>query len=291
MGLTRRYRGAAAVDQLDLRLVRGEVYGFLGPNGAGKTTTMRMLMGLVRPTAGSIRLFGRPVGPASLSRVSALIEAPAFRRHLSGRRNLQALAHHARVPRERVGKALDAVRLADRADEPVTAFSMGMTQRLGLAAVLLKDPRLLILDEPANGLDPAGIVEMRRLLRRLADEGRTVLLSSHLMGEVEQICDRVGIIRRGEMVMESTVAQLRSGGALHVLAEPQESARRLLAGRVGSAAVRQDGERLLIATGPYRAAELNELLIESGHAVAELSWCEPDLEQMFLRLTEDHDDP
>ncbi|HEX5617550.1 MAG TPA: ATP-binding cassette domain-containing protein, partial [Solirubrobacteraceae bacterium] len=204
--LTKRYGETVAVDRLDLRVRRGEVYGFLGPNGAGKSTTLRMLLGLVRPTSGAVTVLGgRPGTPAALSRVGAMIEGPAFYPFLSGRDNLRVLARYAGAPESRIGAVLAEVDLEDRAGDRVAAYSMGMKQRLGIAAALLKDPELLLLDEPTNGLDPAGMAEMRDFIRSLGAGGRTVLLSSHLMGEVELVCDRVGVIRAGSLVAEGTV--------------------------------------------------------------------------------------
>src|SRR6266542_244326 len=205
-GLTKRYGERVAVRELDLTVRAGEVYGFLGPNGAGKTTTLRMLLGLVRPTAGRVLLHGRP--PGSLDGVGALIEGPAFYPYLSGRDNLRVLARHAAVPGKRVDVVLDLVDLSARAGDRYATYSLGMRQRLGVAAALLKDPRLLILDEPANGLDPAGIRDTRRLLRRLGDEGRTVFLSSHLLAEIEHTCDAVAILNRGVCVLSGGVRQV-----------------------------------------------------------------------------------
>ena len=187
--LTKRYGRTLAVDDVSLTVRTGEVYGFLGPNGAGKTTTMRMLLGLVRPTSGSLRIAGRAPGDRGhLDQVGALVEGPAFYPYLSGRQNLRALARHAGVSIDRVDVVLDQVELTDRAGSRYDTYSLGMKQRLGLAAALLKDPRLLILDEPTNGLDPAGMADMRALIRGLSRDGVTVLLSSHLLGEVQQVC-------------------------------------------------------------------------------------------------------
>jgi ABC-type multidrug transport system ATPase subunit len=216
--LTKRYGSRIiAVDSLSLTVRRGEVYGFLGPNGAGKTTTLRMLLGLIRPTSGTASVLGRPPGdPESLARIGALIESPAFYPHLSGWRNLCVIARYAGVPKERIEGALEAVELTDRASDKFRTYSQGMKQRLGVAAALLKDPELLILDEPTNGLDPAGMADMRALIRRLGSGDRTVLLSSHLLGEVEQICDRVGVIRNGKLVAQGTVGELRGQARLLV---------------------------------------------------------------------------
>src|SRR4051794_23779591 len=243
--LTKRYGRMRAVEELSISVPRGEVYGFLGPNGAGKTTTLRMLLGLVQPTSGSLRLLGRRPGPGYLARVGALIEGPAFYPYLSGRDNLRVLADHGGVRRSRVDGVLETVALAERAGDRYATYSLGMKQRLGLAAALLKDPELLILDEPTNGLDPAGMADMRVTIRALAADGRTVLLSSHLLAEVEQVCARVGVLNHGRLVTETPVAELRSGGTLRVVARPAEHARRRLSALVGAERVHGDGDGVL----------------------------------------------
>jgi ABC-2 type transport system ATP-binding protein len=284
--LTKRYGRTVAVDDLSISVRRGEVYGFLGPNGAGKTTTLRMLLGLIRPTSGSLRLLGRePGGRGHLDQVGALIEGPAFYPYLSGRDNLRVLADHAGVARSRVDGVLDTVDLTGRASDRYATYSLGMKQRLGLAAALLKDPELLILDEPTNGLDPAGMADMRATIRTLSAGGCTVLLSSHLLAEVEQICDRVGVLNRGRLVTESTVAELRSGGTLRVVARPAERARQRLAALVGADRVHAGDGVLDLDVGSDRAAALNTALVGAGIEVSELRWQEPDLEQTFLELT------
>jgi ABC-2 type transport system ATP-binding protein len=281
--LTKHYGAIRAVESLDLTVLRGEVYGFLGPNGAGKTTTLRMLLGLVRPTSGTVRLLRDK--SKGLRGVGALIEGPAFYPYLSGRDNLRVLASHAGVSRARAGEVLETVGLTERARDRYSTYSLGMKQRLGLAAALLKRPGLLILDEPTNGLDPAGMADMRVTLRRLAAEGCTVLLSSHLLGEVQQTCDRVGVIARGRMVAELPVADLGAGRTLRIVAEPAERARRHLAAVVGADRVRADGAALNVEAQPDQAARINAELVRAGVAVSELRWQEPDLEQTFLELT------
>jgi len=283
-GLTKRYGGRAAVRDLDLSVRAGEVYGFLGPNGAGKTTTLRMLLGLVRPTAGTVRLFGRPPAAGRLAGVGALIEGPAFYPYLSGRENLRVLARYAGTPAERVPLVLDLVDLADRAGDRYAGYSLGMKQRLGVAAALLKDPRLLILDEPTNGLDPAGTADMRRLIRRLGAAGCTVLLSSHLLGEVEQVCDRVGVVSQGRLVAEGSVAELRGAAGLRMLAEPLDDAAEHARALVGAERVRVADGALELAVDPDRAAWLNTELVRAGVAVRELRPRERDLEQVFFEL-------
>ena len=287
VALTKRYGGTVAVEELNLTVLPGEVYGFLGPNGAGKTTTLRMLLGLVRPTSGSVRLFGREPGPGCLERVGALIEGPAFYPYLSGRDNLRVFADHARVSRSRVGAVLDTVGLAERSTDRYGTYSLGMKQRLGLAAALLKRPGLLVLDEPTNGLDPAGMADLRVTIRKLAAAGCTVLLSSHLLSEVEQICDRIGVLARGRLVAETSVARLRSGGSLRIVARPVDRARVCLTALAGPAAVRFDGSVFDLDVEPGKAAGINAELVGAGVSVDELRWREPDLEQMFFELTGD----
>ncbi|WP_433531942.1 ABC transporter ATP-binding protein [Micromonospora sp. CA-263727] len=285
-GLSKRYGGVVAVRDLDLTVRPGEVYGFLGPNGAGKTTTLRMLLGLVRPTAGTVRLFGRTPGAGRLAGVGALIEGPAFYPYLSGRENLRVLARYAGVGGDRVALVLDLVDLTDRAGDRYAGYSLGMKQRLGVAAALLRDPRLLILDEPTNGLDPAGMADMRMLIRRLGASGCTVLVSSHLLGEVEQICDRVGVISRGRLIAEDSVAQLRGAAGLRVLADPVDEAAARVRALVGAERVRVVDGGLELSVEPERAAWLNTELVAAGVAVRELRPRERDLEQVFFDLIE-----
>jgi ABC-type multidrug transport system ATPase subunit len=287
-GLTKRYgERIVAVDRLDLRVRRGEVYGFLGPNGAGKTTTLRMLLGLVRPTSGSALVLGAaPGSPEALARVGALVESPSLYPFLSGGDNLRVLARHARVPESRVDAVLEEVELTDRASDRFVTYSLGMKQRLGVAAALLKDPELLILDEPTNGMDPAGMAEMRTFIRGLGRGRRTVLLSSHLMSEVEQICDRVGVIRRGSLVGEGTVGELRGRETLRVRAEPVAAAERLLGTLPAVERVTVADGGLHLAADPAAAAAINQALVEAGIAVSELRREQASLEQVFLELTQ-----
>jgi ABC-type multidrug transport system ATPase subunit len=285
--LTKRYGDAiVAVDDLELRVRRGEVYGFLGPNGAGKTTTLRMLLGLVRPTSGQAAVLGAaPGAPHGLSRIGALVEAPAFYPYLSGRDNLRVLARYAGVSEDRVEAVLDEVGLSDRATDRSATYSTGMKQRLGVAAALLKDPELLILDEPTNGLDPAGMAEMRQFIRSLGKDGRTVVLSSHLMGEIEQVSDRVGVIRHGSLVAEGTVAQLRGRAGLRVRAEPLAEAARLIGAVAGVDDVTSVDGLLNVAVDTSQAPNINRVLVEAGVAVSELYAHKASLEDVFLELT------
>jgi ABC-type multidrug transport system ATPase subunit len=285
--LTKRYgKDVVAVADLDLSVRRGEVYGFLGLNGAGKTTTLRMLLGLIRPTSGTAVVAGRrPGDPAGLAKIGSLVESPAFYPYLSGRENLKVIATYAGVPHSKVDAALEEVELLDRGKDRFGTYSMGMKQRLGVAAALLKEPELLILDEPTNGLDPQGVVEMRSLIRRLGTGSRTVLLSSHLLSEMEQVCDRVGIIRQGRLVREGTVDELRGEPAVTVRATPLDAARRSLEGMLGAAAVTTVDGTLRIATDPERAADINAALVQAHIRVSELRPAERSLEDVFLQVT------
>jgi ABC-type multidrug transport system ATPase subunit len=287
--LSKSYGGRIlAVDGLTMRVRRGEVYGFLGPNGAGKTTTLRMLLGLVRPTSGSALVLGAAPGlPESLARVGALIESPTFYPFLSGRDNLRVLARYSGTPEARIESVLDEVDLASRARDRFGTYSLGMKQRLGIAGALLKDPELLILDEPTNGMDPAGMAEMRGFIRTLGQGRRTVLLSSHLMSEVEQVSDRVAVISRGALVREGTVDELRGQESLWVRAEPLEAAERVL-GTLRSVErfARMDGG-FRIAADPATAPTINRALVEAGIAVSELRPERDSLEKIFLELTQE----
>jgi ABC-type multidrug transport system ATPase subunit len=287
--LTKRYgERIVAVDGLAMRVRRGEVYGFLGPNGAGKTTTLRMLLGLVRPSSGSALVLGaEPGSPAALARTGALIETPTFYPFLSGRDNLRVLARHAGVPESRIRPALDEVDLTGRARDRFATYSLGMKQRLGIAAALMKDPELLILDEPTNGMDPAGMAEMRTFIRRLGRGPRTVLLSSHLMAEVEHTCDRVGVISRGRLVGEGTVDALRGRESLWLRAEPLEQAERVVRGLRGIGEVARSDGGLRVAADPAAAPTIARALVEAGVDLGELRPERPSLEKVFLELTEE----
>jgi ABC-type multidrug transport system ATPase subunit len=286
--LTKRYgQRILAVDHLTMRVQRGEVYGFLGPNGAGKTTTLRMLLGLIRPSSGDALVLGAtPGAPAGLARIGALVETPAFYPFLSGRDNLRVLARHAGVPETRIEAVLVEVELSARGGDRFATYSLGMKQRLGVAAALLKDPELLILDEPTNGMDTAGMAEMRTFIRSLGASGRTVLLSSHLMGEVEQVCDRIGVIRGGRLVGEGTLDELRGRASLRVRAEPVALAERVLAALAPVEEVAALDGSLLVTADPITAAGINRALVEAGVAVSELRQERASLERVFLELTQ-----
>jgi ABC-2 type transport system ATP-binding protein len=277
-----------ALDGLDLRIEEGETYGLLGPNGAGKTTTLQMLLGLVRPTSGLIRVLGRRPGDPAALRQTGAMGGIAFYPFLSGRDNLRTVARRAGVANSRVEVVLGLVGLAVRADDAVAGYSYGMTQRLGVAAALLKDPRLLILDEPSNGLDPAGQLDMRQLMRQLSGEGRTIVLSSHDMDEVEQLCGRVGIISGGRLLAEGTPEHLRGAAHLLVRAEPVERAAALAATLAGAERVGLSGGSLTLALPdltPARAAAITRQLVGAGLEVSEVRTARRPLREVFLELT------
>ena len=285
--LTKTYGALRAVDRVSLSVWRGEVYGFLGPNGAGKTTTLRMLAGLVTPTGGSASVLGdRPGRPRALAGTGVLIEAPRFYPYLSGRDNLRVVAHYAGVGDRRVDLALDSVDLAGRGGDRYAGYSLGMKQRLGVAAALLKDPELLILDEPTNGLDPAGMRDMRALLRDLGERGHTVLLSSHLLAEVQQLCDRVGVISGGRLLAESTVDDLLGQAGLLVRAEPLERARDTLERLVGPGSVAVAEGSFRLRTDPEQAGRVSRALADADVVLTELRPLERTLEEVFLEMTD-----
>ena len=286
-GLTKRYGSkTTAVEDLYLTVRRGEVYGFLGPNGAGKTTTLRMLLGLIKPTSGTAAVLGKEPGhPDGLAGIGALVESPAFYPYLSGRDNLKVMARYSGVKRARIREVLDQVELSGRAKDKFRKYSLGMKQRLGVAAALLKDPDLLILDEPTNGLDPKGMADMRKLIKDLGRGERTVLLSSHMLGEVEQICDRVGVIQNGELVAEGTVAELRGDTKLLVRAEPVEEAAEIADKLAGVGEVTVTDGMLRLDMDPENVADINEKLVSAGLRVSELRLSGQSLEEVFLQLT------
>jgi ABC-2 type transport system ATP-binding protein len=284
--LTKKYGDQIAVDDVSLTVRRGEVYAFLGPNGAGKTTTLRMLLGLVRPTRGTATILGaRPGDPAAVARTGALVEGPGFFPYLSGRDNLRVMARYQGVSDAAVDSALERVELASRGGDAFRSYSLGMKQRLGVASALLGDPELLVLDEPTNGLDPAGMADMRRLIVELARQGQTVLLSSHLLGEVQEICDRVGVISRGRLLAESTVAELRGASTVLVRAEPIDRTLAAAMQVAGDDAVRlQDGGvHLDLEAG--RVPELARELVAAGVDIHEIRSSERSLEEVFFEMT------
>jgi ABC-2 type transport system ATP-binding protein len=292
-GLVKRYKEVLAVDHVDLNVRTGDVYGFLGPNGAGKTTTLRMALGLITPTEGTVELFGRdPMreGARALQGVAGFVEAPRFYPYLSARKNLQLLgALDGGGASERIGEVLEIVELTPRAAHRVGGYSHGMRQRLGIAAALLRSPRLLILDEPATGLDPGGMRDMRSLIRRLADEGITVLLSSHQLPEVQDLCDRVAIVDDGRVVYEGALADLRRQGGAGYRLRTTDDARALALARqqrgIEFAAAGEHG--LAFQADEDAVAALSLSLGQAGVGILSLTPELATLEDLFFRLTED----
>jgi ABC-2 type transport system ATP-binding protein len=292
-GLAKRYDDLVAVDNIDLTVEPGDVFGYLGPNGAGKTTSLRMMLGLITPTAGSVRLFGRDPHETvrALDGVAGFVEAPAFYPYLSGRRNLEMLAAFDGGTHDRIDTALATVELTGRAGDRVGGYSHGMRQRLGIAAALLRDPKLLLLDEPATGLDPAGMRDMRLLIRRLADDGMTVLLSSHLMTEVEELCNRVAIIQSGAIVYEGAIADLKRAAGLTYRLHTTDDDQALAVCRAqpGIVDVTRDavaGGVRFAAAEPDTVAELSRALVESGALIISMAPESATLEDLFFSLTE-----
>ncbi|MGZ3664214.1 MAG: ABC transporter ATP-binding protein [Ktedonobacterales bacterium] len=292
--LTKRYGQRLAVNNLNLDVHRGEIFGFLGPNGAGKTTTIRMALGLITPTSGKVEILGHDVVTQRaqiLPRVGALIETPALYLYMSGRDNLRAVGSVlGGVPDARIDAVLELVGLQNRQKDRVKTYSLGMKQRLGVAIALLQDPDLLVLDEPANGLDPAGIVEMRDLMRTLAAAGKTVFISSHVLTEVRQICTRVAILNLGQLVTETTVEELIGGrGEYAVQLEPayRQEALALVRAQVWGREARLDAESgVLITLAPEgHGRDLNLFLVHAGLAPDTIAEHTQDLESVFLRLT------
>jgi ABC-2 type transport system ATP-binding protein len=300
-GLVKRYGDLTAVAGVDLTVRTGDVYGYLGPNGAGKTTSLRMMLGLIRPTAGTVRLFGRdPMDSVrALTGVAGFVEAPTFYPYLSARRNLDLLAaYDGGGASERIDSALETVELSGRARDKVGGYSHGMRQRLGIAAALLRDPKLLLLDEPATGLDPAGMRDMRLLIRRLADQGMTVLLSSHLLTEVEDVCNRVAIVRSGRIVYEGEIAALKRGAGTTYWLQTTDDERALAVCRAQPGILdvrverREDAAgsplrgRIAFAADEDAVAGLSQALVESGALIVAMAPQTVTLEDLFFSLTE-----
>ncbi len=290
--LSKKYGGALRVNDLSLRVPEGCIYGFLGPNGAGKSTTLKMILGLVRPTGGDISVFGTSLTRrhrlAILKQVGSLIESPSYYGHLTGEENLRIVQTMRGVPVQNIQEVLEIVRLSDQKNKRVAHYSLGMKQRLGLAAALLGYPRLLILDEPTNGLDPAGIQEMRELIKELPQRfGMTVLVSSHLLSEIDQMADHVGIIREGELVFQDSLAALHSRSKHHLALRTTDNARaqRLLQARHLHVSDEGEGYLMLPLLNDDTTAALVQVLAESGVGLLRLEERQKSLEDIFLELT------
>ena len=291
-GLVKRYGEVTAVDHVDLTVEAADVYGYLGPNGAGKTTSLRMLLGLIRPDAGTAKLFGRdPLveGARALDGVAGFVEAPRFYPYLTGRRNLELVAAlDGDGAAGRIDEALDTVELSDRARDRVGGYSHGMRQRLGIAGALLRDPRLLLLDEPTTGLDPGGMRDMRQLVRRLAGAGITVLLSSHLMGEVEELCDRVAIVRTGRVVYEGSLPELiaTTAGRYELRTTDDVYAAELAARHPDVTDVERGEDGVMFSADEGTVAKLTIALGMAGVGIHALQARTATLEELFFRMTE-----
>jgi ABC-2 type transport system ATP-binding protein len=287
---TTRGRTVVAVEDLDLAVPAGGVHGFLGPNGSGKTTTIRMLLGLARPTEGTMRLFGESVParlPRVVDRIGAVVESPKFMPGFTGRKNLSLLATSVGLPAARVDAVLERVSLADRADDRYKGYSLGMRQRLAIAATLLKEPDLLILDEPTNGLDPQGIRDIRYMIRDLGASGVTVLVSSHILAEIEQVSDSVTIVRRGQLIASGLVSDVVGGSAassLRVRVADLAAAHRILSESAMTSTLDEDH---LMVEGATDGSQVTRLLAQHDLYVTELTPVQPDLESVFLDLTRD----
>ena len=294
-GLVKRFDNNIAVNGVELLVPRGCAFGYLGPNGAGKTTLIRVLLGLTKADAGTMSLLGYPVPQQraiALARVGAIVDEPRFHGHLTGRQNLQILAAaREREARDRIAPSLERVGLQHRADDRVSKYSMGMRQRLGVAACLLGDPQLLILDEPMNGLDPAGMRDMRDMILSLVSEGRTVVLSSHLLDEVQRTCDAVAIVDRGNVIRQGSIAELLAGASVELqidCSDPDRARGILEATRLGaSISVGPQGieAQLPLGTGREAIAEVNRQLVEAGVSVYRLQEVQASLESWFLQVT------
>jgi ABC-2 type transport system ATP-binding protein len=302
-GLTKRFGDFVAVEDLNLVVRRGDVYGFLGPNGSGKSTTIRMILGLVRPTSGKVRIFGRPAkGPTDRAKMAGFVEAPGFYEYLSARDNLRLLAAADRREDKAppIQRVLEIAGLSDRARDRVRTYSQGMKQRLAIAAALLREPEFLVLDEPTNGLDPGGMRDIRALVRRLSGEGLTIFLSTHLLAEVEQLCNRVAVVGRGRLLAEGALAEIsdqaRGSTEYRLVADDPERSRLVLQTREDVALLNGRPEELegfspdevvRFAAGPGGVGPVVRGLVEEGVEVLALVPARPSLEELFLRLTEE----
>ncbi|TYS46901.1 ABC transporter ATP-binding protein [Bacillus infantis] len=288
-GLTKKFGKRSAVENVDLRLAKGEIYGFLGPNGAGKTTTIRMLLGLARPTGGSIQIFGKDLKKEKLQilrKVGSLVEYPSYYGHLTAIENLEALRRILEVPKSRIDEVLAIVRLSKEAKRPVKGFSLGMKQRLGIAAALLANPELLILDEPTNGLDPSGILEIRELIKSMpAQHGMTILVSSHLLSEIDQMATQVGIISKGSMIFQDSIHVLRqrANSQISILVNDTEKAWRALLSNGIQA--EKEREHLLLDGTDTQVAAAVETLVRHDVSVYRVQEQRKTLEDIFLELT------
>lgn len=288
--LSKSFGKELAVTGLDLRIRKGEIYGFLGPNGAGKTTTIRMLLGLMKPTSGKIKIFQKDVGKDRveiLSKVGSLVENPSYYPHLTAYENLEALRKILAVPKSRIDEVLAIVRLTEATNKKVKGFSLGMKQRLGIAASLLHNPELLILDEPTNGLDPSGIIEIRNLIKRLPSEyGMTIVISSHLLSEIDQMATTVGIVSKGKLIFQDSIEAMRMHAHPKVLFKVdncQQAWRSLVANGIKAAC--KEGQIVLDECSDDKVAQIVQILVQEGFSVYRVEEEKQSLEEIFLQMT------
>lgn len=290
--LTKKFGKELAVNGVDLQIPKGEVYGFLGPNGAGKSTTIRMLLGLMKPTSGKVEIFGKDLKSERLNilkKVGSLVENPSYYPHLTARENLEAIRKIVGVPKSRIEETLSIVRLQDAANKKVKGFSLGMKQRLGIAAALLNNPELLILDEPTNGLDPSGIIEIRELIKSLPEKyGMTILISSHLLSEMDQIATRVGIITKGKMIFQDSIEEMRMFAQQQVILKvgQEEQAWRILLAN-GIKAELAEGAILLSDSSDQQVADTVRLLVQQNISIYRVEDNKKSLEDIFLQMTKE----
>lgn len=288
--LSKRFGKEKAVDNVDLKIKQGEIYGFLGPNGAGKTTTIRMLLGLIKPTSGNVRIFGQDIKKHKLSilkRVGSLVESPSYYPHLTARENLEVLKQIVHAPNYRIDEVLDLVRLNDAANKKVKGFSMGMKQRLAIAASLLHEPSLLVLDEPTNGLDPSGIIEIRNLIKQLPKKYKmTVLISSHLLTEIDQIATNVGIIKEGQLLFQGPITEMRekAKNQINIRINHVEKAWQALLAK-GIQAINKDGNLYFQETSDQEVAKIVSILAKEGFSIYRVEEEKRSLEDIFLQMT------
>ncbi|MFD2657840.1 ABC transporter ATP-binding protein [Gracilibacillus thailandensis] len=290
--LSKKFGKELAVNGVDIRIPKGEIYGFLGPNGAGKSTTIRMLLGLMKPTAGNIAIFGKDLKSERiniLKKVGSLVENPSYYPHLTAKENLEAIRKIVGVPKTRIDEVLKTVRLQDAANKKVKGYSLGMKQRLGIASALLNKPELLILDEPTNGLDPSGIIEIRELIKSLPEKyGMTILISSHLLSEIDQIATTVGIITKGKMIFQDSIEEMRMFAQQHIklkVNQHEQAWRALLAN--GMKAELEDGHILLSDQTDQHVAEAVQLLVQQGISIYRVEEDKKSLEDIFLQMTKE----
>lgn len=288
--LTKNFGRLCAVNKLNLEVHRGEVFGMLGPNGSGKTTTLGMLMGVTNPTSGSFSWFGQPPTHQLRKRIGAVLEHPIFYPYLSGQKNLELMARIKEAPAENIPRVLDLVELTERRNDKYRTYSLGMKQRLAIASALLNDPIVLILDEPTNGLDPMGIAEIREIIKRIAHDGKTIILASHLLDEVQKVCTHFAILRKGNLVHSGPVDEVGKGEETVEVVAFHDDLEMILGSFAGAAAVRREGSRFVVKMNEgFHSQELNRYLFEKGIVASHLVTQKKSLEKQFLEILAEAD--